>query len=163
MTPIPTRLTDDQLLQRAIELAETHSKDGVHGPFGAVVSQDGRIVGEGWNRVVAEGDPTAHAEVVAVRDAARRLGTHVLEGCTIHCSCEPCPMCLGAIYWARISRIVYACSGDDAREAGFDDADIRGELRLPWAERRIPSEQRQRERGTEVLRSWNANPKRVAY
>lgn len=157
------RLDDDQLLLRAIELAEAHSADGVHGPFGAVVSRDGRIVGEGWNRVVAGTDPTAHAEVVALRAAAAHLGTHVLEGCTIHCSCEPCPMCLGAIYWARISRVVYACSAADARDAGFDDADIYGEMGRAWTERRIPAEQRLRERGLEPLRSWVANPDRVEY
>ncbi|HSM62251.1 MAG TPA: nucleoside deaminase, partial [Longimicrobiales bacterium] len=99
----------------------------------------------------------------ALRAAAAHLGTHVLEGCTIHCSCEPCPMCLGAIYWARISRVVYACSAADARNAGFDDADIYGEMGRAWTERRIPAEQRLRERGLEPLRSWVANPDRVEY
>lgn len=156
-------MTDDELLLRAIELAETHSADGVHGPFGAVVAREGRVVGEGWNRVVAGRDPTAHAEVVALRDAAERSGTHVLAGCTIYCSCEPCPMCLGAVYWAGISRVVYACTAQDARDAGFGDADILTELRRPWAERRLPAEQRLRDRGVEALRSWVANPRRVGY
>lgn len=156
-------MSDDDLLLRAIELAERHSEDGVHGPFGAVVAEDGVVVGEGWNRVVAGRDPTAHAEIMAIRKAAGEVGTHVLEGCTIYCSCEPCPMCLGAIYWARIHRVVYACTARDARAAGFDDADFYDELARDWGGRRVEGEQRLRERGLRALRSWAANPRRVSY
>ena len=156
-------MTDDDLLLRAIELAETHCADGIHGPFGAVVAREGEVVGQGWNQVVASSDPTAHAEVAAIRDAAARLGTHDLAGCTIYCSCEPCPMCLGAIYWAHIQRVVYACTAQDARDAGFDDADIYGEMGRPWADRGIEGEQRLHERGLRVLESWAQNPKHVDY
>lgn len=156
-------MRDDDLLLRAIELAETGSCDGTHGPFGAVVARDGEVVGEGCNHVVAGRDPTAHAEVVAIRAAAATLGTHELDGCTIYCSCEPCPMCLGAIYWARISRVVYACTAADAARAGFADADIYGEMGRPWGERRISAEQRLRERGVEALRAWTENPRHVKY
>ncbi len=156
-------MNDDELLLRAIELAEARSRDGRHGPFGAVVARDGKVVGEGWNEVVAGCDPTAHAEVMALRGAATHLGTHVLEGCTIYCSSEPCPMCLGAIYWARIERVVYACSAQDAREAGFDDTFIYDEMARAWKARSIVGDQRQRERGLEVFRKWKENPDRVEY
>lgn len=156
-------MSDDDLLRRAIELAERYSADGHHGPFGAVVARDGVVLGEGWNQVVAGRDPTAHAEVMAIRAAAARAGTHVLEGCTIYCSCEPCPMCLGAIYWASIGRVVYACAVQDAREAGFGDADIYEEVTLDWNVRRLNGEQRLRERGLQALRAWAANPRRVDY
>ena len=158
-----TEQNPDDLLLRAIELAEHHSEDGVHGPFGAIVARDGVVLGEGWNRVVADRDPTAHAEVMAIRAAASRAGTHALEGCTIYCSCEPCPMCLAAIYWARIERVVYACTAEDAREAGFDDADIYDELARTWGHRRLESEQRLRERGVQALDAWTQNPRRVDY
>jgi len=156
-------MNDDALLLRAIELAEARSGDGRHGPFGAVVVRDGEVVGEGWNEVVAGCDPTAHAEVMALRRAAICLGTHVLAGCTIYCSCEPCPMCLGAIYWARIERVVYACGAQDARDAGFDDAFIYDEMGRTWKDRSIAGDQRQRERGLEAFRKWRANPHRVEY
>jgi tRNA(Arg) A34 adenosine deaminase TadA len=160
---VATHASDDDLLRRAIELAERHSHDGRHGPFGAVVARDGVILGEGWNRVVARKDPTAHAEIMAIREAAGEAGTHVLEGCTIYCSCEPCPMCLGAIYWARIDRVVFAATAEDAREAGFDDAALYGEVGRGWDGRRIESEQRLREPGVEALRAWVANPRHVGY
>lgn len=156
-------VSDDRLLLRAIELAELHSADGRHGPFGAVVARDGVVLGEGWNGVVADRDPTAHAEIVAIRKAAAEAGTHDLAGCAIYCSCEPCPMCLGAIYWARIGRVVYACTARDAGEASFGDPDLYRELALDPAERRIRREQRLRERGLPVLRAWMSNPRRVDY
>lgn len=158
-----THPSENDLLLRAIELAERHSEDGRHGPFGAVVARDGEVLGEGWNRVVAGRDPTAHAEIMAIREAAAEAGTHVLDGCTIYCSCEPCPMCLGAIYWARIDRVVYAATAEDARAAGFDDAEIGGELVLDWGERRLEGEQRLRDQGIRVLRTWVENPRHVEY
>ena len=158
-----TQKNDDALLLRAIALAERHSEDGLHGPFGAVVARDGEVLGEGWNRVVAGQDPTAHAEIMAIRAAAEHAGTHVLEGCTIYCSCEPCPMCLAAIYWARMDRVVFAAAADDAREAGFDDAEIGRDMALDWSERQIEGEQRLRDRGVRALRAWVENPRHVEY
>lgn len=156
-------MSDQDLLLRAIELAERHSADGRHGPFGAVVARDGEILGEGWNRVVAGRDPTAHAEIVAIRAAAERAGTHDLEGCAIYCSCEPCPMCLAAIYWAGIGRIVYACRAEDAADAGFGDADLYRELSLDWSERRLVAREELRDRGLRALHAWLENPLRVEY
>ena len=160
----PASTVDDQShLREAIRLAAEHSTDGRHGPFGAVVVLNGEIIGRGWNQVVAASDPTAHAEVMAIRDAGRRLGTHDLSGATIYCSCEPCPMCLSAIYWARIARVVFAASGADAGEAGFADLGIREEIQLPAQERRVSQTQELGEEGRAVLQAWRQNPKRVPY
>ena len=157
-------MTDDErFLLRAIELAEEHSRDGVRGPFGAVVVRDGEVVGEGWNGVVARHDPTAHGEVAAIRAACSALGTHVLDDCVLYTSCEPCPMCLGAVFWARIPRVVYAASASDAAEGGFDDADIGEELLRGWRRGSLDSEQLLRERGRAVFRRWRENPERVDY
>lgn len=150
-------------LRRALELAREYSTDGVHGPFGAVVVRDDEVVGEGWNRVVAGNDPTAHAEVVALREAARRLGTHDLSGCVLYASCEPCPMCLAATYWARIGEVHFAASSSDAAEIGFDDARLYEELAQPWAARSIRAHQALRTAGQRVLREWSDNPDHVDY
>lgn len=154
---------DAALLLHAIALAERHCADGAHGPFGAVVARDGVVLGEGWNRVVELADPTAHAEVLAIRAAGARLGTHVLEGCTLYASCEPCPLCLAAAYWARISRVVFAASRADAEAAGFDDLRIYDEMPLPWDERQMRGEQLLAGEGRAVLAGWLANPRRIAY
>jgi guanine deaminase len=156
-------MNDELMLARAIHLAREHSSSGLSGPFGAVVARDGEILGEGWNQVVPEKDPTAHAEILAIRAAAARLNTHVLEGCTIYCSCEPCPMCLGAIYWARISRVVFAAAGEDARAAGFDDTVIAREIGLGWEQRAVASLKALEEQGKRVLEDWARNPGRVDY
>lgn len=156
-------MDDERFLLRAIELAEEHAADGRHGPFGAVIVREGEVVGEGWNGVVAEHDPTAHAEVEAIRDAGSRLGTHLLSDCVLYASCEPCPMCLAAIYWARIPRVVYAASAGDARDAGFDDEWIRRELGRHPAVRTLTTEQRMQDRGRRVFRRWDENPDRVPY
>jgi tRNA(Arg) A34 adenosine deaminase TadA len=156
-------MTDEALLLEAIRLAAEHSADGRNGPFGAVIARAGTVVGRGWNRVVADADPTAHAEVAAIRDACRRVGTHVLADCAIYCSCEPCPMCLAAIYWARIPRVVFAATSEDARAAGFDDRRIHVELTRPWGERRLDAERLPLPEGLEVLRRWQRNPDRVDY
>jgi tRNA(Arg) A34 adenosine deaminase TadA len=150
-------------LRRAIALAAEKSRGGVCGPFGAVVAKDGVIVGEGWNRVVESCDPSAHAEVVAIRQAAERLGTHVLTGCEIYCSCEPCPMCLAAICWARIGSVIYACGAQDAAWAGFDDVAIRDEIVADPACRTLAMTQMCREEGLAVLRAWRVNPNRQEY
>lgn len=154
---------DRALLARAIELARDHSADGRHGPFGAVVARGGEVVGEGWNRVVEGHDPTAHAEIMAIRAAGARLGTHVLEGCTIYASCEPCPMCLAAIYWARIGRVVFAASRADAEAAGFDDDRIYREIGLEWPERSLEWAQALAEDGIRVLEAWRKNPHKRPY
>ena len=126
----------EQYMQMAIDLAEKNL-DGYHGgPFGAVVVRDGVVVGKGSNEVVKGNDPTAHAEVVAIREAANKLGTFDLSGCEIYTSCEPCPMCLGAIYWSRIDTLYYAASREHAASAGFDDAFFYQEMALPVDERR---------------------------
>lgn len=125
-------------MQRAIELARKGMNAGAGGPFGAVIVRHGQIVGEGWNRVLADGDPTAHGEIVAIRDAARRLGTYCLVGCEIYTTGEPCPMCLGAIYWARIDRVYFGFSVTDAAAIGFDDAVIYREFVLPRDQRQVP-------------------------
>ena len=115
---------DTDFLREALRLAAESSASGVNGPFGAVIVRNGVVVGRGWNRVVEEADPTAHAEILAIRDAARELGSHVLADCVLYASCEPCPMCMAAVYWARIGRVVYAAGAEDAAEAGFDDSAI---------------------------------------
>ena len=156
-------MSDLTFLEEAIKLAREYSADGRGGPFGAVVVQDGKVMGRGWNQVVEARDPTAHAEILAIRDAALRMGNHVLSGCTIYCSCEPCPMCMAAIYWARIADVVYAATASDARAAGFDDDHIAQELVLPPHERTIPVRQALREEGKAVLEAWQKNPKRREY
>jgi len=156
-------MSDETHLQTALHLAREHSRDGHHGPFGAVVVRDGEIVGRGWNRVVADGDPTAHAEVVAIRDACARLNTYVLEGCTIYCSCEPCPMCLAAIYWARLPRVVYAATEQDARAAGFDDREIREEVSADWSGRRLERIHLPLPEARSILEEWRSNPAAQRY
>jgi tRNA(Arg) A34 adenosine deaminase TadA len=121
----------------AIELAVT-SVDGGGGPFGAVVVRDNTILGRGQNQVIPCHDPSAHAEIQAIRDACQRLGHHVLSGCEIYSSCEPCPMCLGAILWARIDRVYFAASRREAQQAGFDDAAFYEEISRPLADRQLP-------------------------
>ncbi len=163
MGPPAVAVDDLHFLKQAIQLAELHSMRGPAGPFGALVVRAGEVVGLGWNRVVEKGDPTAHAEILAVRDAAKRLGTHVLDDCVVYSSCEPCPMCLAAIYWARIPRVVFASQGEDADEAGFDDAFIARELSLDWKERTMEGRQALREEGNAVLRRWKEKPDRAEY
>lgn len=131
-------MTHNELMQRAIDLALENVRNG-GGPFGAVIARNGEILAEGVNRVTANSDPTAHAEVQAIRAAAAQLGDFNLEGCDIYASCEPCPMCLGAIYWARLSHLFYAATKDDAADAGFDDAFIYRELELPHPQRHLPT------------------------
>ncbi|NJD18925.1 MAG: nucleoside deaminase [Gemmatimonadetes bacterium] len=156
-------MDDTALLREAIRLAGLHSASGRNGPFGAVVARGGEVVGQGWNRVVELGDPTAHAEILALRDAAARLGTHVLDECVLYSSCEPCPMCLAAAYWARIPRVVFAASKEDAARAGFDDAEIYGELAVEWGRRATAGEQFLSEEGRAVLEAWRANSGKQEY
>lgn len=150
-------------LHRAIKIAEEKSKSGINGPFGAVVARDDEILGEGWNQVVENNDPTAHAEIVAIRNACSCKADFRLQECIIYCNCEPCPMCLSAIYWARIPEIVYACTQEDATDAGFDDALIYDELGSAWNERSIKRIQAERETGKKVFQKWLVNQNRINY
>jgi guanine deaminase len=158
-------MTDDRdsFLARALRLAEDNARGGRGGPFGAVVVKDGRIIAEGVNLVTGGNDPTAHAEVMAIREACRKLGTYDLAGCEIHASCEPCPMCLGAIYWARLDRLVFAATREDAARAGFDDALIYREIPLAPAERSLPTLHRAHPDGGRPFAAWAALPERREY
>ncbi len=154
---------DTACLRRAIDLSRAHSQNNAGGPFGAVIARDGRILGEGWNQVTSTNDPTAHAEVVAIRNACRDLGTFSLAGATVYTSCEPCPMCLAAIYWARIERIVYANGREDAASIGFDDAFLYTEIALTLEQRSIPMQRLLAEEARAVFDEWAARPDRVPY
>lgn len=149
-------------MRRAIALSCQGVAEG-GGPFGAVVVKDGVILGEGRNAVVPSRDPTAHAEVVAIRAACAAAGTHDLSGAVIYTSCEPCPMCLGAVWWARIGEIVYANDRADAAAIGFDDAAIYDEVCLPVAERRLPLRRLLAAEAIAAFRLWSEKPDKVAY
>jgi len=153
----------EPFLREAIRLSIEKIHTAGAGPFGAVIVNHGRIVGTGFNRVTAANDPTAHAEIVAIRDACTRLGRFSLAGCEIYSSCQPCPMCLAAIYWARLERIYYAADRADAASAGFDDAAIRGELALPPSQRSIPAVQALREEALAAFEAWARKEDRVEY
>jgi tRNA(Arg) A34 adenosine deaminase TadA len=150
-------------MAKAIELAEENIKSLAGGPFGAVVVKDGKIVGKGSNKVTVHNDPTAHAEIMAIRDAAKNLGTFDLSGCEIYSSCEPCPMCLGAIYWARFDKLYYAATKDDAAKANFDDSFIYKEFALPKEERSILAVQMMRENAVKVFEEWNNTENKIPY
>ena len=141
-------------MQAAIDLARENLKFKNGGPFGAVIVKNGKIIGRGVNTVTTNNDPTAHAEVNAIREACENLNTFQLEGCDIYSSCEPCPMCLGAIYWARPRKLFFATSREDAAKAGFDDAEIYKELELPFAKRKLPTEQLMKSEGEEIFKTW---------
>lgn len=150
-------------MRRAIELARNGMLAGDGGPFGAVVVRNGEIVGEGWNRVLRDSDPTAHGEVVAIRDACSRIGNHSLEGCEIHTTGEPCPMCFGAIHWARIGAIHYGFSIDDAASVGFDDRAFYRELAMPADRRSIPARQSGDGGALDLLREYREMPEKTIY
>jgi guanine deaminase len=154
---------DSRFLKAAIDLAAENARSGRGGPFGAVVVKDGEIIGEGANLVTSGNDPTAHAEVNAIREACRRLGTFDLNGCELFASCEPCPMCLGAIYWSRLDRLVFAATRDDAAAAGFDDALIYAEIPLPPARRRLPTVPVAHPEAGVPFAAWAALPDRTRY
>lgn len=156
-------MKDQYFMGIAIELARQGVASGVGGPFGAVVVKDNQIIGKGQNRVLANNDPTAHAEVNAIRDACTNLQHFQLEGCTVYTSCEPCPMCLGALYWARPARIVYACSREDAASIGFDDDFIYKELILPIGDRQIPTDQILRQDAFIAMQDWQNKADKTPY
>ena len=150
-------------MKRAIQLARQGMNRGDGGPFGAVVVRDGEIIGEGWNRVVGTNDPTAHGEITAIRDACARIGTYDLHGCEIHTTGQPCPMCLGAIHWARIERIFYGFRIEDAAAIGFDDREFFRQMALPSAERMIPSQELCRDEALELAREYARMPEKRHY
>lgn len=150
-------------MARAIELAIDNVRSGRGGPFAALVVKDGRVVAEGTNCVTSVNDPTAHAEVVAIREACVALGGFQLDGCDLYTTCEPCPMCLGAIYWARPARVYFACTAADAAAAGFDDAFIYQQISLPLPERKMPFVEIMREESLACFRTWAETPDRIGY
>lgn len=152
-----------EFMQEAIRLAVENVKKGCGGPFGAIVVKSGEVIAAAANTVTPDCDPTAHAEVNAIREACRKLATHQLTGCDIYCSCEPCPMCLGAIYWARPARVYYAATKDDAAQAGFDDSFIYREIVLPQEERFILFQRETLPVSGEEFRSWIESQDKVAY
>jgi tRNA(Arg) A34 adenosine deaminase TadA len=154
---------ENGFLKRAIELSRLGMENGQGGPFGCVIVKDGRIVGEGNNRVTSTNDPTAHAEVVAIRDACKNLNTFQLEGCDIYTSCEPCPMCLGAIYWARPDRVIYANTKEDAAAIEFDDDFIYKEIATTMSNRKMPFIHEPDESAKEVFRSWKKWEDKMKY
>ena len=150
-------------MQRAAEISRQKMLAGEGGPFGAVVVRDDSILGEGWNRVTSTADPTAHAEIVAIRDACSRVGSFTLEGALIYTSCEPCPMCLAAIWWARISRIYYANTRNDAARIGFDDAEIYQEVTRDLTDRRIPLVHCPNQEAVQAMREWTEKQDKIPY
>lgn len=155
-------MTTEQLMRKAIALSVENIGNG-GGPFGAVIAREGEIISTGVNRVTASNDPTAHAEVSAIRDAARKLGTFDLSGCEIYTSCEPCPMCLGAIYWARLSKIYFANTKADAKQAGFDDSFIYDELSLPLKMRHLRAEELLRNEAIRAFKIWEQKTDKTEY
>jgi guanine deaminase len=154
--------SDKKFLERALAAADENIGSG-GGPFGALIVRGGEVIAASGNRVVAEADPTAHAEVLAIRRAASQLGTHILSDCVLYTSCEPCPMCLGAIYWAGITRVVYAATREDAAAAGFNDDLIYREIALAPSERQVTFEQASEERGRQVFERWIKFPGKTPY
>lgn len=150
-------------MKKAIELAKTGMENNEGGPFGCVIVKDGTVVAEGNNRVLADNDPTAHAEIIAIRSACKTLNDFQLSGCDIYTSCEPCPMCLGAIYWARPQKVYYAAKRQDAAKAGFDDEFIYDELELSPDERKIPMIPVEQKEATALFESWNQKEDKTEY
>jgi len=149
-------------MRQAIALAQENVRNG-GGPFAAVIAKNGALIATGANRVTATNDPTAHAEVVAIREACKRLETFQLDHCELFTTCEPCPMCLGAIYWARPAKVYYAATAADAAAAGFDDAFIYRELAVPRDQRSIPMDQMLRDEASTIFQAWLAKPDKTAY
>jgi len=152
-----------QFMKRAISLATDNVRNNTGGPFGAVIVKDGRIVGEGVNKVTATNDATAHAEIVAIRNACRNLNTFRLDGCELYTSCEPCPMCLAASYWAHITAIYFGNRAEDAARIHFADAFLYEQLALPREKRAVPEHEMMREQAWESFQAWIESPSKVEY
>lgn len=155
--------THSEFLQRAIDLASDNVKSGEGGPYGALLVKDNRIIAASGNKVTSSLDPTAHAEIMTIRLACRALNDFQLTGCVLYTSCEPCPMCLGAIYWARLDKVYYACSREDASSAGFDDGFIYDEISLAPEKRNIPMFNLKQNNDLEPFELWNAKTDKVLY
>lgn len=156
-------MNHNEFMQAAIGLSKKHMQQGHGGPFGCIVVKEGKIVGQGWNSVTSLNDPTAHAEVQAIRDACKNLNTYQLTGCVVYTSCEPCPMCMGAIYWSRPDKVYYANTRKDAAETGFDDSFIYEELILPLDERKIPMIPLLRKEAISVFEAWRLKVDKELY
>ena len=156
-------MSEHTFMQRASALAIEKMRANNGGPFGAVIVRDGEIVAEGWNEVTSSNDPTAHAEIVAIRRACARIGTFNLPDCDIYTSCEPCPMCLGAIYWARLRRVYYANTRADASQIGFDDEFIYGEVGRAPEQRKIPHVRLPTNAAQAAFKEWAASPEKIRY
>jgi len=150
-------------MMRAVNLSLEKMRSNEGGPFGAVITRNGEVISEGWNQVTSSNDPTAHAEVMAIRKACEKLGTFSLEGCEIYSSCEPCPMCLSAIYWARLDRLYFANSRDDAKAIGFDDAHIYEEVGKPVHERVITTVHMHLPEAAAVFAEWHDKVDKIEY
>ncbi|MGN6296043.1 MAG: nucleoside deaminase [Ginsengibacter sp.] len=156
-------LNEEKFMKAAIALAETAAENGEGGPFGCVIVKNGKIVGEGYNKVISTNDPTAHAEIVAIRDACKNLNSFQLEECEVYTSCEPCPMCLGAIYWARPKAIYFGNTKEDAATIGFDDSMIYDEIRADLNARKIPAFNILREEANTTFVNWNEKDAKKHY
>jgi guanine deaminase len=158
-----TLMDPSKHMRHCISLSEKMMRENRGGPFGAVIVKDGKIIAEGFNQVTSSNDPTAHAEIVAIRNACAALGTFDLSGCEIYTSCEPCPMCLSAIYWARLARIYYANTREDAARIGFDDAFLYREMTTPLEARKIPLVRLLAEEAIAAFHEWEAKPDKTPY
>ncbi|MGE7775286.1 nucleoside deaminase [Chitinophaga sp. NPDC101104] len=161
MYPIGER--ERKFMAMAVELSARGMRNGDGGPFGSIVVRGDEVVGKGWNQVLTHNDPTAHAEVVSIRDACQRLGTFQLTDCEIFTSCEPCPMCFGAIYWARPQRVFFANTKEEAAAIEFDDSFIYHELELPFSEKKIPFIPMPEEAAKDVFREWARKSDKTGY
>jgi guanine deaminase len=153
----------EKFMQMAIDIASEGMNNQIGGPFGCIIVKNGEVIGKGCNSVVSTNDPTAHAEMVAIRDACKNLNSFQLEGCHIYTSCEPCPMCLGAIYWARPAKVYYGCTRQDAAAFQFDDDFIYKELQLPLGDRKIPIYQCNRKEAIKVFKAWSLLDSKTQY
>lgn len=156
-------MSEHRFMEKAVAEALHNVTQNLGGPFGAIVVKNGQIIGTGRNEVTASNDPTAHAEVQAIRDACRNLNTYQLDECEIYTSCEPCPMCFGAIYWARPKAVYYACTKEDAAKIGFDDQFIYDQLSLPMENRKIPMKQIYPDQSDLPFRAWEKSNHKVDY
>jgi guanine deaminase len=154
---------ENRFMRRAIELSLENVRSGKGGPFAALVVKDGEILALGANQVTSTSDPTAHAEIVAIREACRKLGQFQLSGCEIYTTCEPCPMCLGAIYWARPGKVYFGATATDAAAIGFDDSFIYQQLGVPLSDRSVPMVPLMREEALVAFREWERKPDKVPY
>ena len=159
----PDPASHSTFMDLAVNLASGHMHAGAGGPFGAIIVHQGIVIGRGWNQVTSGNDPTAHAEISAIRDACRQRSTFSLAGSVIYTTCEPCPMCLAAIWWARIDTIYYASTRDDAAQIGFDDAALYREVSLPVHQRQLPLIQQPNDKAAQLMREWTEKEDKIPY